>query len=134
MRRLIAVLLVVVVMTMGQSSEVFLSDSRQVKSTESQLSLAFANGPIQDENVKGLYTLSFSSTGTGTIESIEIEISNDSKICIIAGPCQLETEQHAMDMAGKIQEITKKFGLGFIYKTSFDKANRTSLKGKEEQV
>ena len=59
-----------------------------------------------------------------------IEISNDNKICIIAGPCQLETEQHAMDMAGKIQEITKKFGLGFIYKTSFDKANRTSLKGK----
>jgi len=35
-----------------------------------------------------------------------IEISNDNKICIIAGPCQLETEQHAMDMAGKIQEIT----------------------------
>jgi len=59
----------------------------------------------------------------------KIEISNDNKICIIAGPCQLETEQHAMDMAGKIQEITKKFGLGFIYKTSFDKANRTSLKG-----
>ena len=60
----------------------------------------------------------------------KIEISNDSKICIIAGPCQLETEQHAMDMAGKIQDITKKFGVGFIYKTSFDKANRTSLKGK----
>ena len=58
-----------------------------------------------------------------------IEISNDNKICIIAGPCQLETEQHAMDMAGKIKEITKKFDLGFIYKTSFDKANRTSLKG-----
>ena len=35
-----------------------------------------------------------------------------------------------MDMAGKIKEITSKFGLGFIYKTSFDKANRTSLKGK----
>ena len=59
-----------------------------------------------------------------------IEISNDNKICIIAGPCQLETEQHAMDMAGKIKEITNQFGLGFIYKTSFDKANRTSLKGK----
>ena len=59
-----------------------------------------------------------------------IEISNNNKICIIAGPCQLETEQHAMDMAGKIHEITKKFNLGFIYKTSFDKANRTSLKGK----
>ena len=60
----------------------------------------------------------------------KIEISNDNKICVIAGPCQLETEQHAMDMAGKIKEITKKFDVGFIYKTSFDKANRTSLKGK----
>ena len=59
-----------------------------------------------------------------------IEISNNNKVCIIAGPCQLETEQHAMDMAGQIKEITNKFGLGFIYKTSFDKANRTSLKGK----
>ena len=60
----------------------------------------------------------------------KIEISNENKICIIAGPCQLETEQHAMDMAGEIQEITKKFKLGLIYKTSFDKANRTSLKSK----
>ena len=59
-----------------------------------------------------------------------IEISNNNKICIIAGPCQLETEQHAMDMAGAIKEITSKFNMGFIYKTSFDKANRTSLKGK----
>ena len=59
-----------------------------------------------------------------------IEISNNKKICIIAGPCQLETEQHAMDMAGKIKEITSKFNMGFVYKTSFDKANRTSLKGK----
>ena len=59
-----------------------------------------------------------------------IEISNNKKICIIAGPCQLETAQHAMDMAGQIKEITSKFNMGFIYKTSFDKANRTSLKGK----
>ena len=59
-----------------------------------------------------------------------VEISNNNKICIIAGPCQLETEQHAMDMAGQIKEITSKFNMGFIYKTSFDKANRTSLKGK----
>src|SRR6056300_1209858 len=59
-----------------------------------------------------------------------IEISNSNKIFIIAGPCQLETEQHAMDMAGKIKEITSKFNMGFVYKTSFDKANRTSLKGK----
>ncbi|MDA7831790.1 3-deoxy-8-phosphooctulonate synthase [Candidatus Pelagibacter sp.] len=58
-----------------------------------------------------------------------IEISNNNKIFIIAGPCQLETKQHAMDMAGKIKEITSKFNMGFVYKTSFDKANRTSLKG-----
>mgnify|MGYP006220594785 FL=1 len=59
-----------------------------------------------------------------------IEISNNKKICLIAGPCQLETEQHAMDMAGKIKEMTNKFNIGFIYKTSFDKANRTSISGK----
>ena len=59
-----------------------------------------------------------------------IEISNKNKICLIAGPCQLETEQHALDMAGKIKEIVTKYNIGFIYKTSFDKANRTSLKGK----
>ena len=45
----------------------------------------------------------------------KIEISNDNKICIIAGPCQLETEQHAMDMAGKIKEIAKKLDIGFIF-------------------
>jgi len=59
-----------------------------------------------------------------------IKISNNNKICLIAGPCQLETEQHAMEMAGKIKEITDKYSIGFIYKTSFDKANRTSIKGK----
>ena len=58
------------------------------------------------------------------------EIANNKKISLISGPCQLESEQHAMDMAGKIKEIASKFGIGFIYKTSFDKANRTSLKGK----
>ena len=57
-----------------------------------------------------------------------IEISNNKRITLISGPCQLETEQHAMDMAGKIKEISSKFNIGFIYKTSFDKANRTSLK------
>ena len=59
-----------------------------------------------------------------------IKISNSSKISLIAGPCQLESEQHAMDMAGKINEISSKFKIGFIYKTSFDKANRTSIKSK----
>ena len=65
-----------------------------------------------------------------TVECGNIKISNANNFCLIAGPCQLETEQHAMDMSGKIKEITSKLGIGFIYKTSFDKANRTSLKGK----
>ena len=60
----------------------------------------------------------------------DLNISNSNKICLIAGPCQLETEQHALDMAGEIKKITDKYNIGFIYKTSFDKANRTSLKGK----
>ena len=59
-----------------------------------------------------------------------IKISNKDTFTLIAGPCQLESEQHSMDMAGKIKEIADKFRIGFIYKTSFDKANRTSLKGK----
>ncbi len=59
-----------------------------------------------------------------------IEIANHKKITLIAGPCQLESEQHAIDMSGKIREITSKLNIGFVYKTSFDKANRTSIKGK----
>ena len=59
-----------------------------------------------------------------------IKVSNNKPLTLIAGPCQLESEQHSMDMAGKIKEIADKFSIGFIYKTSFDKANRTSLKGK----
>ena len=64
------------------------------------------------------------------IKCNNFEISNTKKISLISGPCQLESEQHAMDMAGSIKEIASKFEIGFIYKTSFDKANRTSLKGK----
>ena len=52
-----------------------------------------------------------------TVNCGNIEISNNKNICLIAGPCQLETEQHAMDMAGQIKEITKKLNIGFIYKT-----------------
>ena len=60
----------------------------------------------------------------------KINISNSSPFTLIAGPCQLESEQHAMDMSGKLKEITSELKIGLIYKTSFDKANRTSLKGK----
>ncbi len=65
-----------------------------------------------------------------TVKCGTIDISNASKFCLIAGPCQMESEQHALDMSGKIKEITSALDINFIYKTSFDKANRTSLKGK----
>jgi 2-dehydro-3-deoxyphosphooctonate aldolase (KDO 8-P synthase) len=54
---------------------------------------------------------------------------NDLPLALIAGPCQLESRDHAFDIAGRLKEMTAKLGLGFVYKTSFDKANRTSLKG-----
>ena len=60
----------------------------------------------------------------------KINISNSEKFTLIAGPCQLESEDHALDVATKLKEITQKLNINLIYKTSFDKANRTSLKGK----
>ena len=60
----------------------------------------------------------------------KLSISNISPFTLIAGPCQLESEKHAMSVAERLKEITQKLDIGLIYKTSFDKANRTSLKGK----
>lgn len=59
-----------------------------------------------------------------------ISISNSNPIVLIAGPCQIESENHAVDIAGKISEICRKLKIGFIYKSSFDKANRTAITGK----
>lgn len=56
--------------------------------------------------------------------------SNSSPLTLIAGPCQLESRQHAFDMAGALKELTAELGIGFVYKTSYDKANRTSITGK----
>jgi len=60
----------------------------------------------------------------------KLSISNTSPFTMIAGPCQLENEKHALDVAAELKKITEKLGVGLIYKTSFDKANRTSLIGK----
>ena len=54
------------------------------------------------------------------------EVGNAKKLSVIAGPCQLESRAHAFDMAGALKEACDKQGVGLIYKTSFDKANRTS--------
>ncbi|MDA0307913.1 MAG: 3-deoxy-8-phosphooctulonate synthase [Proteobacteria bacterium] len=57
----------------------------------------------------------------------KIKISNRLPMTLIAGPCAIESKDHALDMASALAEMTTKLGMGFIYKSSFDKANRTSL-------
>ncbi len=54
-------------------------------------------------------------------------IGNDLPLSLIAGPCALESREHALEMSSALAEITSRLGVGLIYKTSFDKANRTSL-------
>jgi 2-dehydro-3-deoxyphosphooctonate aldolase (KDO 8-P synthase) len=56
-----------------------------------------------------------------------IAIGNDLPLVLIAGPCALESRAHAMEMSAALVEITDKLGISLIYKTSFDKANRTSI-------
>ncbi len=58
------------------------------------------------------------------------EIANNKPFTLIAGPCQLESEDHALMISKKLKEITDELNINLIYKTSFDKANRTSLNGK----
>ena len=65
-----------------------------------------------------------------TVKCGKLSVSNKGPLTLIAGPCQLENEKHALDTANELKKITKKLGIGLIYKTSFDKANRTSLNGK----
>jgi 2-dehydro-3-deoxyphosphooctonate aldolase (KDO 8-P synthase) len=55
------------------------------------------------------------------------QIGNDQKLTIIAGPCALESRAHALEMSAALAEVAKKYNISLIYKTSFDKANRTSV-------
>jgi 2-dehydro-3-deoxyphosphooctonate aldolase (KDO 8-P synthase) len=59
-----------------------------------------------------------------------VTFANDRPIAVFAGPCQMESRAHALEMASALKEICGRLGLGLVYKTSFDKANRTSLGGK----
>lgn len=61
------------------------------------------------------------------IEIGNVTVANDAPFVLIAGPCALESRAHAMEMSAALVEITAKLGIGLIYKSSFDKANRTSL-------
>jgi 2-dehydro-3-deoxyphosphooctonate aldolase (KDO 8-P synthase) len=56
--------------------------------------------------------------------------ANDAPIAIIAGPCQVESAAHAMECASALKEMTQRLGIGFVFKSSYDKANRTSAAGK----
>jgi 2-dehydro-3-deoxyphosphooctonate aldolase (KDO 8-P synthase) len=55
-----------------------------------------------------------------------VRFGNDLPLALIAGPCALESRAHALEMAAALKEITARLGIGLVYKTSFDKANRTS--------
>lgn len=58
----------------------------------------------------------------------DLKIGQDLPFTLIAGPCQLESRAHGLEMSQALKEMTDKLGIGLIYKTSFDKANRTSIK------
>ena len=64
------------------------------------------------------------------VKCANFEIANDQPFTLIAGPCQLESEKHALDVSKELKKITSDLKINLIYKTSFDKANRTSLNGK----
>ena len=64
------------------------------------------------------------------VQVADLTIGNDCPLTIIAGPCQLETADHAQMIAGKMKEACDAAGAGYVFKASYDKANRTSLDGK----
>jgi 2-dehydro-3-deoxyphosphooctonate aldolase (KDO 8-P synthase) len=61
------------------------------------------------------------------VEIGKLTLGNDLPFVLIAGPCALESRAHALEMSQALREITDKLGIGLIYKSSFDKANRTSI-------
>ena len=66
-------------------------------------------------------------TANSVVTAGNVTFANDQRFSLIAGPCQMESRDHAFDVAGRIKEICADLGIGLVYKSSFDKANRTSL-------
>lgn len=60
----------------------------------------------------------------------QVVFSNTKKLSLIAGPCQMESREHSFQIAGELDSLCRELGIGLVYKSSFDKANRTSLSGK----
>src|SRR3954471_11379733 len=75
---------------------------------------------------RGILALSSSTSAAPVVTIGKVKFGNDLPISIIAGPCQLESRQHALEVASALQEIAARLQIGLVYKTSFDKANRTS--------
>jgi 2-dehydro-3-deoxyphosphooctonate aldolase (KDO 8-P synthase) len=70
------------------------------------------------------------STPNAAVTVGNVTFANDRPIALIAGPCQMESRAHALEMASALKDICARLGAGLVYKTSFDKANRTSLAGR----
>jgi len=70
--------------------------------------------------------LSSSNSAAPVVTIGRVKFGNDLPISVIAGPCQLESRQHALEVASALKEIAERLNIGLVYKTSFDKANRTS--------
>lgn len=68
-------------------------------------------------------------TPNAIVTAGNVRFGNSLPLTLIAGPCQLESRGHAFDMAGALKELCARLGIGLVYKTSYDKANRTSLSG-----
>ncbi|WP_088342599.1 MULTISPECIES: 3-deoxy-8-phosphooctulonate synthase [Rhodomicrobium] len=64
-----------------------------------------------------------------TVRIGSVTLANDAPLAVFAGPCQMESRDHALEMAAALKEICARLGLGLVFKTSFDKANRTSVSG-----
>ena len=75
---------------------------------------------------QGFSALSTSQSAAPVVSVGTVKFGNDLPISIIAGPCQLESRQHALEVASALKEIAARLKIGLVYKTSFDKANRTS--------
>jgi 2-dehydro-3-deoxyphosphooctonate aldolase (KDO 8-P synthase) len=69
----------------------------------------------------------FGAQPNRTVQIGPIALANDAPLAVFAGPCALQSRQHALEMAQALKEITARLGIGLVFKTSFDKANRTSL-------
>ncbi|CAA0092449.1 2-dehydro-3-deoxyphosphooctonate aldolase [Starkeya nomas] len=68
-------------------------------------------------------------TANSVVSIGDVRFGNDLPLALIAGPCQMESREHALECAAAIKEIAVRRGIGVVFKTSFDKANRTSIKG-----